>query len=92
VAEWTETQQLCAPVTREHWSMYFNGSFTLNGVGVGIMLISPNGDRLLYVFQLYFRATSNVAEYEALVNDPRIATMLGVQWLYIRGNSELIIN
>jgi hypothetical protein len=33
-----------------------------------------------------------VAEYEALVNDPRIAAVLGVKWLYINGNSELIMN
>jgi hypothetical protein len=33
VMEWTETPQSPAPVTREHWSMYFDDSFTLNGVG-----------------------------------------------------------
>jgi uncharacterized protein YchJ len=33
VAEWTETQQPTAPVTREHLSMFFDGSFTLNGAG-----------------------------------------------------------
>jgi hypothetical protein len=33
VAEWTETQQLLPSVIQEHWSMYFNGSFTLSGAG-----------------------------------------------------------
>jgi hypothetical protein len=33
MVEWMETQQLLALVTREHWSMYFNVSFTLNEVG-----------------------------------------------------------
>jgi hypothetical protein len=42
VAEWTETQQ--PPITREHWSIYFDGSFTLNGAGGGVVLISPKGD------------------------------------------------
>jgi hypothetical protein len=42
--EWTETQQPRPPVTRVHWSMYFDGSFTLNAVGRGIILISPKGD------------------------------------------------
>jgi hypothetical protein len=37
------------PVTQEHWSMYFDGSFTLNGVGGGVVLIYPKGDQLLYV-------------------------------------------
>jgi hypothetical protein len=31
------------PVTQEHWSMNFDGSFTLNGAGGGVVLISPKG-------------------------------------------------
>jgi ribonuclease HI len=58
--------------------MYFDGSFTLNSDGGGIVLISPKGDRLLYIIQLHFRATNNMVEYEALVNGLRIATELGV--------------
>jgi ribonuclease HI len=72
--------------------MYFKGSFTLNGVGGGIVLISPKGDRLLYIIWLHFRATSNVAEYEELVNGLRITAELGVQRLYIHRDYELIIN
>jgi ribonuclease HI len=48
--------------------MYFDGSFTLNGVGGGIVLISPKGNQLLYIIQLHFYATNNMAEYQALVN------------------------
>jgi ribonuclease HI len=92
VAEWTKTQQSPAPVTREHWSMYFDDSFTLNRAGGGIVLISPKGDQLLYVICLHFRVANIVAEYEALVNGICIAAELEVQWLYIRGDSELIIN
>jgi hypothetical protein len=92
VAEWTEIQQLPVPVTQEHWSMYFDDSFTLNGVGGCIVLISPKGDRLLYLIRLHFHVTNNVAEYEALVNGLRIATELGVQRLYIRDDSELIMD
>jgi ribonuclease HI len=33
-----------------------------------------------------------VAEYEALVNGLRITTELRIQWLYIQGDSELIVN
>jgi ribonuclease HI len=72
--------------------MYFDDSFTLNGVGGGIVLISPKGDRLLYVIRLYFHATNNVAGYEALVNSLHITIELGVQRLYIRSDSELIVN
>jgi ribonuclease HI len=57
-----------------------------------VVLISRNGDRLLYVIRLHFRVTNNVMECEALVNGLRIAVKLGVQWLYIRGDSDLIVN
>jgi ribonuclease HI len=81
-----------SPVIQEHWSIYFDGTFTLNGVRGGVILISPKGDRLLYVIRLHFRATNNVAEYEALINNLRITTKLGVQQLYICGDCELIVN
>jgi ribonuclease HI len=58
----------------------------------GIILIFPKGDRLLYVIRLHFRATNNMVEYEALINDLHIAAELGVQQFYICGDSELIVN
>jgi ribonuclease HI len=33
-----------------------------------------------------------VAEYKALVNGLCITTKLRIQWLYIQGDSELIVN
>jgi hypothetical protein len=92
MAKWIETWQPPPPITEEYWSMYFDGSFTLNGDGGGIVLISPKGDWLLYVIRLHFPATNNVGEYEALVNGLRITAELGVQWLYIREDSELVVN
>jgi ribonuclease HI len=72
--------------------MYFDGSFTPNDTGGAVVLISPKGDRLLYVIQLHFCATNNVAEYEALVNGLHITTELKIERLYIQGDFELIVN
>jgi hypothetical protein len=66
-------------IIQVYWSMYFDGSFTLNGVGGGMVLISPKGDWRIYVIQLHFRATNDVAEYEALVNGMCITVKHGVQ-------------
>jgi ribonuclease HI len=66
--------------------------WALNGVGGGIILVSPKGDQLVYIIQLYFHTTNNVVEYEALINSLCIATKLGVQRLYIHGDSELVTN
>jgi ribonuclease HI len=67
-------------VTEENYSMYFDGSFTLNRAGGGIVLISPKGCWLLYVIRLHFHATNNVVEYEALINGMHITVELGVYW------------
>jgi ribonuclease HI len=91
VVEWTKTQQPPL-IIQEYLSMYFDGSFTHNGARGGVVLISPKGDRLLYVIRLHFSCTNNVAKYKALVNGLRITTELGVQWLYIHRDSELIVN
>ena len=51
------------------------------------MLNSPTGDGLRYVVQLNFKASNNVAEYEELVNGLRIAALLGIKRLLVKGDS-----
>jgi ribonuclease HI len=70
--------------------MYFDGSYTLKGAGAGVMLIPPEGDTLKYIIQLEFSATNNIAEYEGLVTDFRLAKELSIQRLLIRGDSQLV--
>jgi ribonuclease HI len=45
-----------------------------------------------YIIQINFLASNNVAEYEALVNGLHIATELGIRWLDVRGDSQLIVD
>jgi hypothetical protein len=53
MAEWRENE-LPTPTERlEHWVMYFDGSLMLEGVGVGVLLISPMGKQLKYVLQIF---------------------------------------
>jgi hypothetical protein len=70
--------------------MYLNGSYTLKGVGADIVLIPFEGDILKYDIQLKFPATNNIAEYEGLVTDLRLAKDLSIWWLFIRGDSQLV--
>ena len=53
--------------------MHFDGSKVKEGLGVGIVLISPKKDQLKYVLQIHFAASNNVAEYEALVHGLKVA-------------------
>ena len=42
--------------------------------------------------QIHFRASNNVAEYEALINGLQISVSLGIWWLIVSGDSQLVIN
>src|SRR5207247_4975602 len=92
IAEWTEVQTPAITEKLEYWTMYFDGSLMIEGVGVGIVLISPTGERLKYVLQIYFPASNNAAEYEALLHGLRIAVSLKIRRLVVRGDSELVVN
>ena len=60
--------------------------------GARVVLISPDGSRLYYAIHLHFLASNNAMEYEALINRLRIAIELGATRLYIRGDSELVVD
>ena len=45
--------------------MFFDGSSSKEGVGVGVVPTSPSNEILSLSFKLEFEATNNVAEYES---------------------------
>ncbi|XP_066392670.1 uncharacterized protein [Miscanthus floridulus] len=92
IAEWMEAQLPTPDVTHEYWTMYFDGSVMAPSSGARVVLISPDGSRLRYAIRLHFLASNNTVEYEALVNELCIAIELGATRLYIRGDSELVVD
>ena len=62
------------------------------GSGARVALNSPDGSRLHYAICLYFLASNNTAEYEALINGQPIAIELGATRLYVHGDSKLDID
>jgi hypothetical protein len=53
MAEWRENQLPTTTERPEHWVMYFDDSLNLEGVGAGVILISPTGAKLKYVRQIF---------------------------------------
>jgi ribonuclease HI len=72
--------------------MYFDGLLKLEGAGVGVLLISPMGEQLKYVLQIFWEVTNNEAEYEALLHGLHLAASLGIKWLLVYGDSAVVIN
>ena len=74
----------------EYWTLFFDGSKARGGSGAGVVLKSPQGDKLLYVLQIHFTTTNNIAEYEALLHGIRIAKDIGIRRLMCYGDSDLV--
>ena len=53
--------------------MYFDGSLMKKGAIVGLVFISPLRVRMRYMVRLHFPSSNNMAKYEALINDLRVA-------------------
>jgi hypothetical protein len=89
-AGWMNLGLRCINDLLDHWIMYFDGSYTLKGVGAGVVLIPSEGDMLKYVFQIEFPTTKNMAECDGLVTGFRLAKGLDIWSLLIRGDSQLV--
>jgi ribonuclease HI len=72
--------------------MYFDGSLKLEGAGAGILLISPMGEQLKYVLQIFWKVSNNEVEYEALLHGLRLAVSLGIKRLLVYSDSAVFIN
>ena len=45
-----------------------------------------------YAIHIHFPVSNNAAKYKALVNGLRIAIELGIRWLDVRHDSQLVID
>jgi ribonuclease HI len=77
--------------TEPHWTLYFDGSARQQVGGAGVILIDPSGDQVKYMVHLEFKATNNMAEYEALIFGLSVALSLGIRQLLVKVDSQLII-
>ena len=77
------------------WRLYFDGAANQLGFGIGILLISLQGDHIPKSVQLtltdHHQLTNNIVEYEACITGLETALDLGVRQLEIHGDSNLVI-
>jgi ribonuclease HI len=69
----------------------FDRSKRLEGDGAGVILVSPQGDKMKYILRMTFpNASNNEAEYEALIHGMKMAKACGATRLEIFGDSQLV--
>jgi ribonuclease HI len=91
-AEWLELQNTGPPDLSSVWTMYFDGSKRVQGARAGVVLISPQGDKLKYVLRMSFpQASNNEAKYEALLHGMKMAKACGATQLKVFGDSNLVV-
>ncbi|XP_065621915.1 uncharacterized protein LOC136064288 [Quercus suber] len=73
------------------WVVYVDGSSTQHAGGVGVVLQSPEGDKLKHRVRLQYQTTNNEAEYEALLKGIELAKSVEAESLLVLGDSQLII-
>ena len=55
------------------WLVHMDGSFTLHAGGIGVVLQSPEGDKLKHKVRLQYQTNNNEVEYEALLKGLELA-------------------
>ena len=68
-----------------------DGSSTLHAEGVGLVLQSPEGDKLKYKVRLQYQTTNNEVEYEALLKGLELAKSVAAESILVLGDSQLVI-
>src|SRR3954470_17619265 len=90
--DWIESQLPALPDMSGSWTMYFDGSKRSTRASAGVVLISPQRDKMKYILRMDFpHPSNNEAEYEALLHGMRMARACGATRLEIYGDSNLVV-
>ena len=73
------------------WKLYFDGASNALGHGIGVVLISLEGEYYPFTARLSFDSTNNVAEYEACIMGLQAAIAKKVKKLKVYEDSALVI-
>ena len=68
-----------------------DGSATQHAGGIGVVMQSPEGDKLKHKIRLQYQATNNEVEYEALLKGLELAKSVEAKSILVLGDSQLIM-
>ena len=74
------------------WTMYFNRAVNSRGVGIGVILISPEGQMIPMAKKLEFEVTNNQIEYEACIFELEALQNIEAKEVIVYRDSMLVVN
>jgi hypothetical protein len=88
IAKWTEAQMPELLDLSNTWAIYVDGSKRVSGAGAGVILVSPQGEKMRYILHMRFsNPSNNKAEYEAVLHGMHMAKACGTTRIKIHGDS-----
>ena len=72
---------------KEQWNIYTDGSSNRRAGGAGVVIQTPQRDKIQCMIQLDFPTTNNEAEYEALVVGLDLAKAAGAENIVVHCDS-----
>ena len=83
IVEFTIPDEDNAPNETERWMIQTDGSSTQKRGGVGVIIITLEGEMLKYGVQLKFPATNNETKYKGILTRLRFRKALGARNLLL---------
>ncbi|XP_004308201.1 PREDICTED: uncharacterized protein LOC101305990 [Fragaria vesca subsp. vesca] len=75
------------------FDLHFKPRTAIKGLsGAGIIIIDPEGNSYEYALRFEFKASNNIAEYEALITGIQLCRELGALHIHIFSDSQLVVN
>ncbi|KAI5343968.1 hypothetical protein L3X38_011845 [Prunus dulcis] len=87
-----DTSPTDSNLPKDMWQLHIDGASNHKEAGAGVVIITPDGTLLEQAITLGFSASSNEADYEALLAGLRLAKELTIKRLAIYSDSQLITN
>ena len=69
------------------WVVHVDGSSTQHTGGIGVVLQSPEGNKLKHKIRLQYQTTNNEVEYEALLKRLELAKSVEARSILVLGDS-----
>jgi len=86
-----QTLMAQSPASTPKWTIFTDGASNKGGSGAWVVLRSPDNDMIERAVAFGFKASSNEAEYEALIIGLQRAHLCGAQNLEVNCDSQLVV-